>query len=209
MAYEVGARFAPAVQIDPILPARVRFVLTYPDGRTKTAEGIGDRFGSFVGAERWPLDVTGVYRYTLEGEWEGHAGLMPGLPAGGGAVYVSNGGRGPDIDLPPETSWDPVKGIRITGSSTADKVSFAVIMPGAVLDQGEVAVKEGRWEYLFDPRTVNAAFPIYDTVDTVSGKPSIGRVVHLSFFSGERSPAGPQYGMRRVLLRGTRAITAD
>ena len=198
-----------AIQIDPILPARVRVDLEYPDGRVRTAEGLGDRMGYFAGAEAWTLDVPGVYRFRVKGEWEGHVGLMPGLPAGGGAVYVSNGGRGPDIDLPPETSWDPVKGIRITGSSTADKVSFAVLMPGAVLDQGEVAVKDGRWEYFFDPKAVNAAFPIYDTVDTVSGKPSIGRVVHLSFFSGERGPAGPQFGMRRVLLRGTRAITAD
>ena len=33
MLYETGAAFAPAVQIDPMLPVTVTFTLTYPDGR--------------------------------------------------------------------------------------------------------------------------------------------------------------------------------
>ena len=207
--FDVGASLRAAIQIDPIVAARVRVDFVYPDGRVKTAEGLGDRMGYFAGAEAWTMDSPGVYRFKVRADWEGHTGLMPGLPASGGHVYVGNGGRGPDIDLPPETWWDATKGLRVTGSSTADKVAYAVLMPGAVLDQGEVAVKDGRWEYFFDPKAVSAAFPIYDTVDLASGKPSIGRVVHLSFFSGERGPAGPLYGMKRVLLRGTRAITAD
>ncbi len=208
--FDVGASLRAALQIDPILPARVRVELEYPDGRVKAAEGVGDRTGSFAGADAWVMDAPGVYRLRVKGDWEGHPGLMPGLPAGGGFVYVANGGRGPDIDLAPEAWFDPVKGLRITGSSTAGKVAYAVLMPGAVLDQGEVAVKDGRWEYFFDAKTVSAAFPIYDTADLVSGKPQIGRVVHLTFFSGERGPDGkPLYGARRVILRGNRAITAD
>ena len=208
--FDAGASLRAAIQIDPILPARVRVELEYPDGRVKAAEGLGDRMGYFAGADSWPMDAPGVYRFRAKAEWDGHVGLMPGLPASGGHVYVANGGRGPDIDLPPEVWFDPVKGLRIQGSSTANRVHYAVLMPGAVLDQGEVPVKEGRWEYFFDPKAVNAAFPIYDTADLVSGKPQIGRVVHLSFFSGELGPDGkPLYGMRRVLLRGTRAIAAD
>lgn len=52
MAYETGSTFAPGIQIDPILPVRVHFVLTYPEGRTKTADGTGDTYGSFAGSER-------------------------------------------------------------------------------------------------------------------------------------------------------------
>ncbi len=208
--FEVGASIRAAIQIDPIVSARVAVDLEYPDGRFARTEGPGDRMGYYAGAEPWVLDLPGVYRLRVRAEWEGHVGLMPGLPGDGGHVYVANGGRGPDIDLPPETYWDPVKGLRITGSSTADRVHYAVLMPGAVLDQGEAEVKDGRWEYLFDPKTVHAAFPIYDTVDLATGKPAVGRVVHLSFFSGERGGDGrPLYGMRRVLLRGNRAITVD
>ena len=49
------------------LPAAIVFRLTYPDGRIKIAEGMADAFGSFAGAERWTLDIPGVYRYWIEG----------------------------------------------------------------------------------------------------------------------------------------------
>jgi len=52
MMYDTSATFAPAVQIDPILPVNVTFTLDYPDGRRVTAQGAGDANGSFVGAER-------------------------------------------------------------------------------------------------------------------------------------------------------------
>ena len=61
-----------------------------------------------INRDRWGVphveaaDVPGVYRFRLKADWEGRVGLMPGLPAEGGAVYVGNGGRGPDIDLPAE-----------------------------------------------------------------------------------------------------------
>jgi hypothetical protein len=176
MAYELGATFAPAVQIDPILPVKVRFVLTYPNGRTKTAEGTGDSFGSFVGAERWPLDVTGAYRYTLSAEWDGHAGGMPGLPASGGEFYVFRkdrpaGAAGLAVSLPKPPLVSPTTGIRIDGTSSAKSVRYAVLMPGAVIAVGELPVESGRFVYRFDPLAVHAAVPLYDVVNNQTGKP--------------------------------------
>ena len=52
-AYEVGATFRPAIQIDPILPVSIHFVLTYPDGRQRVADGVGDSLGSFAGPAAW------------------------------------------------------------------------------------------------------------------------------------------------------------
>jgi hypothetical protein len=75
MVYEIGTAFAPAVQIDPILPATITYVLTYPDGRTVMARGEGDRFGSFVGKDKWILDIPGVYHFNLEAEWQGYKEL--------------------------------------------------------------------------------------------------------------------------------------
>ena len=214
MAYELGATFAPAVQIDPILPVKVRFVLTYPDGRTKTAEGTGDRFGSFVGAERWPLDVTGAYRYTLAAEWEGHAGGMPGLPASGGEFYVfrkdrPTGAAGLQVVLPKPALVSPTTGIRIDGTSSAKSVRYAVIMPGAVLAIGELPVESGRFVYRFDPLAVHDAVPLYDIVNNQTGKPEIGRLVHVTFFSEEKAPDGTSFhDFARVILRGGTAVTA-
>lgn len=214
MAYELGATFAPAVQIDPILPVTVRFALTYPDGRTKTAGGTGDRFGSFVGVERWPLDVTGAYRYTLAAEWDGHAGGMPGLPESGGEFYVFRkdrpaGAAGLQVTLPKPAVVSPTTGIRIDGTSSAKSVRYAVIMPGAVLAIGELPVESGRFVYRFDPLAVHDAVPLYDVVNNQTGKPEIGRLVHITFFSEEKDSAGTSFhDFARVLLRGGTAITA-
>lgn len=214
MAYELGATFAPAVQIDPILPVKIRFGLTYPDGRTKTAEGTGDRFGSFVGAERWPLDVTGAYRYTLSAEWEGHAGGMPGLPASGGEFYVFRkdrpaGATGLAVTLPQPAVVSPTTGIRIDGTSSATSVRYAVIMPGAVIAVGELPVSSGRFSWRFDPLAVHDAVPLYDVVNNRTGKPEVGRLVHVTFFSEEKAPDGTSFhDFARVILRGGTAVTA-
>ena len=214
MAYELGAAFAPAVQIDPILPVKVRFVLTYPDGRTKTAEGTGDAFGSFVGAERWPLDVTGAYRYTLAAEWDGHAGGMPGLTASGGELYVyrkerPSGAAGLRVTLPSPATVSPTTGIRIDGTSTAKSVRCAVIMPGAVISVGEIPVESGRFTYRFDPLAVHAAVPLYDVVNNRTEKPELGRLVHVTFFTEEKAPDGTTFhDFARVILRGATAVTA-
>lgn len=48
----------------------------------KVWEGIGDGTGGFAGSERVSLDQPGVYRYTVESDWEGFSGCVPGLPEG-------------------------------------------------------------------------------------------------------------------------------
>ena len=157
MTYEVGTAFAPAVQIDPVVPADITFTLTYPDGKKVTQSGKGDTYGTFAGATRWTLDQPGLYRYTLEGMWEGHKGVMPGLPASGGDFYVVEKERPQGVgelklDLPEESTMDPVTGITIKGRSTAKQVYFAMVIPGAVLDQGYLPVKDGKFEYILNPK---------------------------------------------------------
>ena len=214
MAYELGTAFAPAIQIDPILPVKVRFVLTYPDGRTKSAEGTGDASGSFVGAERWPLDATGAYRYTIEAEWDGHPGGMPGLPESGGEFYVFRkdrpaGAAGLRVTLPQPATVSPTTGIRIDGTSSAKSVRCAVIMPGAVISVGEIPVESGRFAYRFDPLAVHAAVPLYDVANSRTGKPELGRLVHVTFFSEEKAADGTVFhDFARVILRGGTAVTA-
>lgn len=213
MAYEVGATFAPAVQIDPILPANIRFVLNYPDGRQKVAEGTGDRFGTFVGTEKWPLDVGGVYKFTLVADWESYKGHMPGLPATGGEFYVYDrerpvGAIGLKVNLPDQSRFSPAGGLLISGASSGGPISYAIITPGAVIEQGVLSVVEGKFEYKFDPEAIHKKAPIYDILNLANGKPDIGRVIHITFFSREKGPDGkPFYDFSRVILRGTQVIS--
>ena len=95
MLYETGATFAPAVQIDPILPATVIFALDYPSGKRVMATGTGDRFGAFAGTERWPLDEPGIYHFHLEADWQGHSAASPQMKESQKAK-ISAPGHGPD-----------------------------------------------------------------------------------------------------------------
>jgi len=211
MVYETGMMFAPAFQIDPLLPVNITFTLRYPDGRTVTTSGTGQG-GSFVGSERWPLDQAGIYRYNFTAEWNGYPGIMPGLPADGGEFYVLEKDRprnAPELtlDLPPDTTFSPVEGLRIRGSTSGRSVYFAAVMPGAVIDQGYLPVIDGKFEYFFNPSAIHHRIKTYDIVNRVTGRPEIGDVVHLTFFSEERSPLGPIYhSYCRVIIRGTRVI---
>ena len=54
---------------------------------------------------------------------------------------------------------------------------------------------------------MHAKIPIYDVVSITTGKPQIGRVVHLTFFSEESAPDGTKFfDFARVILRGTEAV---
>lgn len=213
LTYEVGATYAPAMQIDPVLPVEIQFTLTYPSGKAETWKGTGDSSGSFAGANRVTLDEPGLYRYTLEGFWNGHWAVMPGLPEQGGEFYVlepNRPARAPELklDLPEESNMDPVTGIRISGASTAKRVYYAVVIPGAVLDQGYVPVNGGKFEYLLNPKAYEAKTQTYDTQYRVTGAPQIGDVVHITFFSKEEDATGAWHSFRRVMVRGTRVYAA-
>ncbi|MCE5311350.1 MAG: hypothetical protein LLG20_27240 [Acidobacteriales bacterium] len=210
MLYETGTVFVPAVQIDPVLPATVNFALTYPDGREKIAQGTGDAMGSFAGKERWVLDVPGVYRFHLEADWEGYRGRMPGLPPEGGTIYVvekdrPEGATGLRFDLPPESSFAPDRDVTISGSSTAQSIHFAAVIPGAVIDQGVLPVVNGKFSYRLDPKAIEARTPTYDTAYLPTKTPEIKDVIHLTFFSKETTPSGvPYHCFHRLVVRGNR-----
>jgi Zn-dependent metalloprotease len=212
-AYAVGATFRPAVQIDPLLPVSIRFTLTYPDGRKQVAEGTGDRFGSFAGSTSWPLDVGGVYTYQLRATWNGYEGRMPGLPDSGGEFFVYSpakpaGASGLQIDGASQRTFSATTGAVISGTTSAALVHYTLITPGAVIEQGDLQVKGGRFQYTFDPVAVHAKVPLYDVTSITTGKPQIGRVIHLTFFSEEKTASGSFFDVSRVILRGTTALAA-
>ena len=112
------------------------------------------------------------------------------------------------IDGPTQKTFSATTGISVSGTSTASTVHYALIMPGAVIEQGDIAVRSGKFQYLFDPIAVHARVPLYDIVSITTGKPQIGRVIHLTFFSEEKVPGGASFfDVARVILRGTTALS--
>jgi len=212
-AFPVGSTFRPALQIDPLLPVSITFTLTYPDGRRQVAQGVGDRFGSFAGPAAWPLDVAGVYAYQIRATWNGHDGRMPGLPESGGEFFVYStsrpaGAAGLRIDGASQRTFSAATGVTIAGTSSAPLVHYTLITPGAVIEQGDLEVRGGKFQYVFDPVAVHQKVPLYDITSISTGKPQIGRVIHLTFFAEEKSGGTPFFDVTRVILRGTTAIAA-
>jgi hypothetical protein len=214
MTYPVGTTFGAALQIDPIVPVNITFKLFYPDGRTGVTSGVSDAFGSFSGAVKFPLDVPGIYQYTIDANWNGYPAFMPGLPPTGGEIYVLEAqppanATGIQITTADGTTFDPVAGIHIIGRSTADKVHYTVVMPGAVLDQGELPVNNGQFDYYLNPADLHSRAQTYDVANRTTGKPELGDVVQLSLFSQEKATDGSAYhAFTRVIVRGNQVRLA-
>jgi hypothetical protein len=207
--FEAGASLTPAAQVDPVLPAHVHFELRYPDGRTLVDQGVCDDFGTYLGGQHWKMDLPGLYRFRVQGVWEGHRGEMPGLPKEGGFLDVLGKrparGEGLVLESPDSTAFDPAAPMTIRGRSRAKKVYFSLIMPGAVLAQGELPVRNGWFSYVFDAEALRSRLPIYET-----GKPANGRVVHLSLFSEEKASDGSSaWDIKRVILRGNHIVQVE
>jgi hypothetical protein len=208
MTYPAGVTFGAALQIDPIVPVNITFKLTYPDGHTVSTSGVSDIYGSFSAKDRWVLDAPGVYKYKLEAEWNSYPAIMPGLPPEGGELYVLDpnppaNASGMRLLVADGATVDATGGIHIIGLSSADKVHFAAVMPGAVLDQGDLTVTRGQFDYYFNPAELHRRAQTYDVTNRVSGKPELGDVVHLTLFSQEKTADGQVYhSFRRLIVRG-------
>jgi hypothetical protein len=219
MALPEGATWRPAVQVDPMVPAVITVNLSRveSDGSltsVKSWTGTADAGGSWAGADATAALAAGVYRYTLSATWQGFEGKMPGLPDSGGEFYVFSASRpasgGLSLDLPGSSDFDPAGVLTVKGTSTASSVHYALIMPGAVLDQGVLPVTGGSFEYVVNPAVLHGRAPIYDIRDYYyGGDPYIGRVLHLSFSSQENPAGGTAYwDFRRVIVRGTTVLQA-
>ena len=224
MTYMQNAAWKPALQIDPMLPVTVTLKLTYPDGTTIKNDGGLAVDGSWTGAAQ-TLDQPGVYRVKVSATWDGHTGTIPGLPETGGEFYVLGTPKptgekgGLFVDREKETVFSLSDKLRIEGRSTSTSVHYALIMPGAVIAQGEVSVLNGKFVVEIDPGAVNDSAPIYDLINYAANllwgeQPTneqwknTRKIMHLSLFSKEKASDSTEYwDFRRIITRGTTVLS--
>ncbi|NVN92356.1 MAG: hypothetical protein HXX11_17400 [Desulfuromonadales bacterium] len=223
MAYMLGATWRPALQIDPLLPVTVSLTLTFPDGSSIIDGGVASAADGSWAGQAQTLDQPGVYRYSVSASWGGFTGTIPGLPANGGEFYVMGpkpaGVQGLIVDRSKESIFSLSDKLRIAGRSTGSTVHYALIMPGAVIAQGEATVVNGAFEIVLDPGEINRSSPIYDLINRVSGllwasQPaneqwkSTRKILHLSLFSKEKTTDGTEYwDFHRIITRGTTVLS--
>jgi hypothetical protein len=204
----IGHGVRTALQIDPMIPLNISFTMTYPDGRQVVALGVSDAKGSFAGKTPCTHNQAGIYRYTIDSDWNGFHAIVPGLPKEGGAIYVIEKERpnapGLTLNMPEQSNFSPAAGLKITGKSSAKSINYAAVIPGR-LSRGEIPVKNGTFEFFFSPADINKFAPTYEIINMVNGKPEIRDVVQLTFFSEETTPT-IFHSFVRVLLRGTTAF---
>jgi hypothetical protein len=207
----LGATFTPVLQIDPILPCNVTFTLTAPNNTTYISTGQGDQYGYFAGSKGFALNQSGVWTYMVNATWNGYQGHVPGLPDAGGWIYVIENGTAPGpgitMKMPMQQTFSPTAGLNVTGQTTASDIFYAIIIPGAVLEEGVIPVNNGTFTYYFNPQAMASKIQTYDIINYVNGQAQIGKIVHLSFFSEEKAADGTVYhSFVRVVLRGTTAV---
>ena len=153
-----------------------------------------------------------MYTFTIEGDWQGFKGYMPGLPKEGGKFFVIEKDRLPQapnlkLVLSEQTVFAANGTLTVNGQTSADTVHYAAVTPGAVTIQGNVPVKNGKFTFVFDPAAVAAGIPLYEIKNFVSGNPEVKRVIHLTFFSEEKNPNGVIYhSFVRLIIRGTTVL---
>lgn len=222
MTYTLDTVWKPALQVDPMVPATISLKLTYPDGTTIKTDGGPVVDGSWAGTAQ-TLSQPGVYRVEVSGLWNGFTGTIPGLPPTGGEFYVLGGAK-PDgaqglvVDRDKETVFSLSSTLRIEGRSTASRVHYALIMPGAVIAQGEAPVTNGHFVVEIDPAGVNASTPIFDLMNYATnllwGNQAPGdqskttrKIMHLSLFSEETHNGTKFWDFHRVITRGTTVLS--
>ncbi len=224
MTYPLGANWRPALQIDPLLPVSISLTLTYPDGTVKTDSGTANVSDGTWAGQTQVLNQPGVYRCNVSATWNGYSGTIPGLPAEGGMFFVLGGtkpagAQGLIVDRSKETIISLSSQLKIEGRSTASVVYYALIMPGAVISQGQVSVVNGQFTIVLDPGAINSSTPIYDLINYVSGllwgsQPSSDqwmttrKILHLTLFSKEMHTDGTEFwDFHRVITRGTTVLS--
>ena len=79
--------------------------------------------------------------------------------------------RGARNDAEPVRAADfsPTDDLEIHGNSSASQVYYAAITPGAVLEEGVLAVVNGKFVYEFDPQKMADRIKTYDIANLVNG----------------------------------------
>lgn len=143
--------------------------IIFPDGREVISQGLTNKIGILkMSPEKVIADIPGVYKIK-ESCWYGdYSGDVIGTADGIYNIYVDDKDKSKYFRFknPRHFSFDPTKGLAIAGRVTGDikdiKLTYSVIMPGCVMDEGMLTVKHGAFSYKFRPEEFNVQFPNYN-----------------------------------------------
>ena len=219
---EVGDQFCLSGVVWPPISGFVRASITSPSGKQTSLETPSSAVGLF-NTPGPAADELGEWIIKAEGCCNGttSAGVIADLlaeeewPRGGGIGLESNRFVVPVVarnaesitfDLPQERHRTPPRPLVISGHLPRDisvpRVHVLASLPGQVIDERELPAKDGRFTYVYDPRSLSKHFPNIDITlpspDPIDHQPVWYDTVTFTFWAG--NGADLRAGM--VLLQG-------
>ena len=205
---EVGDRVSLGLIVFPQVPAAIEETLTWPGGdRGETVKGDANAIGNFPGGV-FTLDRAGVYRVKVTADYKGKTGIVFGSGDGVFNHYVVEQDH-PDIlriGLPPVSDFDVSKileiPMRIQDGYTDAKVTYTVLFPGMLMDEGEFAMNSSPRAFRFIPSQFAAQFPNFDATDYLWGTPKMNDSAFFVFFVEAKAPDGRiVHDARKIMIR--------
>ena len=215
---ETGNTFALVGAIGPTLPAKVAYTVTAPGGSRRTFNGQANSIGYYYEPEdNFIVDQPGRYTVDLRVTYDGRTsagqvtapfpqGDVLGTARGRFSVYVVSPHSAPlEVDMPEHdfltapadftVTAIPPTDMRLTGGH------MTALMPGVVLEDGSLPVRNNGLTYDYDPVGLAVGVPILDVERF--GDPVAADVVTASLFGEGRDSAGqPSYAARVLTLHG-------
>ena len=207
-ALEVGEDMRFGGLVFPAIRAHVSWTVTKPSGEVVVFKSQASRLG---GVHAGPLPTTepGIYRIktlVTHGELRGD---VVGTRDGSWWHAVLPAQDLPLLKTPlaGRTTVEPRQTVKLPISWPASlrkvKLSYGVLMPGQVLDQGEASPAGQTWEYRFSPVQRAVQFPNIDVRNFGTGEWDLADTIVFQFFLQAEDGQGVKvYDALRIVLRG-------
>lgn len=215
---EVGDTFALSGAIGPALPAQVAYTVTLPGGRRVDFSGRANKIGYYYQPQHnFVAQEPGLYIVDLKVTYDGTTSAGPvtkpfptgdvlGTADGRFFVYVVPRDSAPLTLDRPETSFLPPPAnldvvASVPAGMEAKGAHVTAMMPGFLLQSGELPVSQGRLSYRYDPVSLAKEVPVLDVLR--NNRPQAADVVTISLLVWGTGPDGnPVYATRTLVLHG-------
>jgi len=212
--YLVGDNMILGGTVMPPTQADVQFTVTKPDGSQETIGGRSNRLGGFMPPRPIHVDQAGVYRVHGHVEDAGRAGDVAGT--GDGEFYnFAVPEDSPEMLIIEKplisrvSSDEPiVVSMRWPTNLTDAKITYSVMMPGTVLDEGQRDIDGHRFRFSLDPTQLAIQYPFIDTVNYATGSDLYADTLVMVFFLEATQNGKKVYDVVRVILRGNMLVNS-
>ena len=218
--FAVGHRLLLGGTLMPPVQADVKLDVQWPSGRTWSGTRTSNRLGGMPPPMDLIMDEPGVYKVQVDIEMPKQDGtVVHGDVVGSGdgeILFFALPEDTPRVMSSPLPAMSKVTDLdRVVvplgwSKEVQDvRLSWSVMTPGALYDEGYLDLDGQTHEFVWRPRQSQIQLPNYDTVDYSNGSPLLTDIVVFVFFFEGTVNGEPVFDATRVLMRGDVLINPD